>query len=89
MAIKNLTKAESDRIAKFKDLMAACPSKRLGSYTTGDADLSIYDKPAFDAYRKEVEAKVRNTPDDVTMHGDIGSVLTIVHMPFQVDGIAG
>ncbi|MEM8519018.1 hypothetical protein [Janthinobacterium sp. CAN_S7] len=89
MAIKKLTKAEAEWLSQFKELMAACPSKRLGSYTVGDADIKIYDKPAFDAYRKDLEKKVRDMPDDVTMHADIGSVLDTIQMPFQVDGVCG
>lgn len=89
MAIKKLTKAELDWLAKFKELMAACPSKRLGAYTVGDADITIYDKPAFDTYRKDLEKTVRDMPDDVTIHDRIGSVLDTVRMPFQVDGVAG
>lgn len=89
MPIKKLTKAERDWVEQFKDLMAACPSKRLGAYTTGDSDITIYDKPAFDAHRRDVEERVRDVPDDVTLHAQIGSVLDVIHMPFQVDGIAG
>lgn len=89
MVIKKLTKAESDWLKKFKDLMAECPSVRFGAYTVGDADITIYDKPAFDSYRIELEAKTRNMPDDVEIHERIGSVLDTVIMPFQVDGVAG
>lgn len=90
MSIKKLTKAEQSWITQFQALMAECPSKRLGAYTTGDADIAIYDKPAFDAYRKELEAKAgRNVPDDVNIHEEIGSVLAVIQMPFQVDGVAG
>ena len=89
MAIKKFTKAEAEWIAKFQALMLACPSKRLGAYTTGDSDIRIYDKPAFDEYRKDLESSVRDMPDDVTMHDKIGSVLCTIDMPFQVDGVAG
>jgi len=85
MAVKKLTKAESDWLAKFKSLMTECPSRRLGAYTTGDAQIAIYDKPAFDSYRIELEAKTRN----MAIHDRIGSVLDTVVMPFQVDGVAG
>jgi len=69
--------------------MRACPTKRLGAYTVGDADITIYDKPEFDKYRKNLEKRVRDMPDDVAIHAEIGSVLDIVHMPFQVDGVCG
>ena len=88
MAIKKFSKAESEWFKKFQELMDACPSKRLGAFTTGDADLTIYDKPAFDEYRKDLETKVRDIPDDVTMHNDIDSVLGTIRMPFQVDGVS-
>lgn len=89
MAIKKFSKAELEWFKKFQELMAACPSKRLGAYTTGDEYLAIYDKPAFDEYRKDLETKVRNMPDDVIMHSDIGSVLGTITMPFRVDGVSG
>lgn len=89
MPVKKFTKAESEWVAKFQALMAACPSKRLGAYTTGDTSLAIYDKPVFDQYREDLEKKVRNMPDDVIIHDDIGTVLGTIEMPFQVDGVAG
>jgi hypothetical protein len=86
MKVKKLTKAESDWLAEFQRLMDRCPSKRLGCYTIGDADIRIYDKPVFDAYR---HANPRDMRDDVLIHGDIGTVLGNIDMPFQVDGVAG
>nr|WP_250808609.1 hypothetical protein [Neorhizobium tomejilense] len=38
-----LTKEEKKWLADFKALMKACPSKRLGFYTIGDRDLTVYD----------------------------------------------
>lgn len=42
-----LTKAEAKWIADMQELLASCPSKRLGFFTIGDPDITVYD------YRKE------------------------------------
>lgn len=89
MKIKKLTAAEIRWLERFQELMRACPSKRLGAYTVGDADLTIYDKPMFDIAREEDESKRRDARDDVSVHADYNTVLYIIHMPFQVDGVAG
>jgi hypothetical protein len=38
-----LTKAEQSWIEQVQALLDVCPSKRLGFYTIGDSDVSIYD----------------------------------------------
>lgn len=39
-----LTKDEAAWVKKVQTLLNKCPSKRLGFYTVGDADVMIYDK---------------------------------------------
>jgi hypothetical protein len=86
MAAKKLTTAEKKWVDELQAVLNKCPSKRLGAYTTGDADLKIYDKPVFDAYR---DANPRDDRDDVIVHQEIGTVLDSIDTPFQVDGVAG
>lgn len=50
MTVKPLTQAEKKWIDQLQKILDSCPSKRLGAFTIGDADFSIYDKPVFDAY---------------------------------------
>lgn len=40
--MSKLTTAEKKWIAEVQALLGACPSKRLGFYTIGDADVFIY-----------------------------------------------
>lgn len=39
-----LTKAEKDWIAKVQAVLDECPSDRLGFYTIGDSNVTIYDR---------------------------------------------
>lgn len=39
-----LTKAEKDWIAKVQAVLDECPSERLGFYTIGDANVTVYDR---------------------------------------------
>lgn len=51
-----LTKAEAMWIAKIQRLLDNPPSKRLGFYTTGDCDLTIYDGSKEDEIVAEHDA---------------------------------
>ena len=42
--IEPLTATETRWLKKLNKLLAECPSNRLGFFTTGDANLSVYDK---------------------------------------------
>ena len=85
--VKPLTAAETKWLDKFQDLMNKCPSERLGAFTTGDPYLSIYDKVYFDAFRESEGFYTEQ--DDVHVHESLSTVLYVVDMPFQVDGICG
>ena len=39
-----LTQTEKDWLAKLQALLDECPSSRLGAYTIGDPELSLYDR---------------------------------------------
>lgn len=87
MEVKQLTTEELHWLKQFQKLMNKCPSKRLGCYTIGDADIVIYDKPVFSAYYATLPQ--RDILDDVLIHYQAGTVLYTIDMPFQVDGVAG
>ena len=42
-----LTKAEKDWIAKVQAVLDECPSDRLGFYTIGDSDVTVYDRSKY------------------------------------------
>lgn len=86
MTVKQLTAAEAAWLKQFQALMEKCPSKRLGAYTVGDADLTIYDKSVHD---KHLKANPREERDDTAVHAELGTVLISIKMPFQVDGVCG
>lgn len=88
MDVTPLTAAEKQWLKKLQTLLRACPSTRLGAYTTGDASLAIYDKPVFDGFRSR-DGGHRDQRDDVQVHEELGTVLGHITMPFQVDGVAG
>lgn len=88
MDVTPLSTAERQWLKKLQTLLRACPSTRLGAYTTGDASLAIYDKPVFDAFRETLVGRGQDR-DDVEMHDELGTVLTYITMPFQVDGVSG
>lgn len=87
MAVKPLTPAEKKWVNQLQEVLNLCPTKRLGAFIIGDHDLSIYDKPFFDAYRKTMH--FRDERDDVNIHHELGTVLVRINMPFQVDGVSG
>jgi hypothetical protein len=41
--MSELTKKERDWIAELQTVLDKCPSKRLGFFTIGDPDITIYD----------------------------------------------
>lgn len=87
--VKPLTASERAWVDALRKLMNSCPSKRLGAYTTGDANITFFDKPVFDAGRRELERQQRDLPEDVQIHESLGTVLESVSLPFQLEGVAG
>lgn len=44
VVIARLTKAERAWLKQLQDVLSACPSNRLGFYTSGDRDVTVYDR---------------------------------------------
>lgn len=83
---KRLTKAENEWLDELEAVMQRCPSKRLQCYTTGDTNLTFYDKPVADAW----EAKnPREQLDASELHRRAGSELRSIFGAFNIDSCAG
>jgi hypothetical protein len=83
---KKLTEAESAWLDELEAVMKRCPSKRLQAYTTGDNNLTFYDKPTADAW----EAKNPSEQLDAgALHERAGSRLRSIYGAFLIDSCAG
>lgn len=81
-----LTAGEAKWIARLQKVLDACPSQRLGFYTIGDADVTIYNK--------KLDAEIGETQDSLGY--DFGAAvqkhdahLASVTFPSQVHSTAG
>lgn len=88
MSAKPLTKAEVKWLSEVEKLLLACPSKRLGAYTVGDAQLHFYDKDVSEAWLLE-NPLPRNGLDAGEQHRRAGSSLGSISTSFQIDSCAG
>jgi nucleoside-triphosphatase THEP1 len=84
-----LEKSELKWLKKLQKVLNECPTSRLGAYTIGDANLSIYDKEVYDAY-VQANPRRQKEQDDVLIIDECGAHLEfLLKFPFKVDGIAG
>lgn len=88
MSAKPLSKAESKWLADVEKLLLACPSRRLGAYTVGDAELHIYDREVSDAWLVE-NSRRGDVVDAEEQHKRAGSHLGRISTGFQIDSCAG
>lgn len=81
-----LTQTEKDWLLKLQALLDECPSSRLGAYTIGDPDLSLYDR----RFEPEIN-KLLDTGkyDFCTAVADLGVDLGSLKFPFDVHSTAG
>lgn len=86
MPAKPLTAKEKAWIKEVEAVLARCPSTRLNSYTIGDAEISLYDKPVADAWE---QANGYPQLDAGQIHERAGSFLGVINFPFQIDSCAG
>lgn len=86
MPAKALTTAEKKWLKDLEQLLNSLPSKRLGAYTIGDADLIFYEKVVSDAWCAENPRKVL---DACAQHQAAGSHLATITAGFQIDSCAG
>ncbi len=87
MAAKPLTKAEKLWLKKLQEVFNECPSSRLGAYTIGDPDLSIYDRSMeSEIYQHMDNCKTGEFGNAVVA---LGAELGVINTPFQVHSVAG
>lgn len=87
MSTKPLTKKEEAWLRRMQKALNACPSKRLGFYTIGDADISIYDRSREDEINALMETG--KASDFCVAVEDLSARLGVLDFPFQVHSTAG
>ena len=86
MKAKTLTARERQWLAELEALFAACPSTRLGCYTTGDASLMFYDRNVERAWSA---ANGHPSMDAYLLHERAGSALGSIQTTIEIDSCAG
>lgn len=84
-ALPILTSAEKKWLCKLEKVLQECPSDRLACYTTGDNDLTFYDKIIADKWAETHD----DSCDARELHEKDGSYLTTVTGSFNIDSCAG
>lgn len=82
-----LTPEEKKWLKKLQNVLNECPSNRMGSYTIGDNNITIYDISANDSEEAENLARDNNDWCDVVAATD--TELAIINFPFAVLSTAG
>lgn len=82
-----MTKEEAAWVKRLQKVLNTCPSTRIGGYTVGDADITLYDRSRED----EINALL-----DTGEVGEFGQAVglvdaefVILKFPFQVHSTAG
>lgn len=82
--MSNLTAEEIKWMRKLKKLLKDCPSKRFGFYTTGDKDITVYDKNEFNELYPDVD-----NIDIAPVIESAGLVFDYLCFPSNVEGLCG
>lgn len=84
---KPLTREEKQWIAQMQALLAACPSSRLGFYTIGDSDVTVFDRNVRDQWYQANGCPATDISEEVAKSGaDLNTTLTF---PSVVESRAG
>lgn len=86
--MKPLTAAEKKWIAKLEDLLAECPSKRIGAFTIGDDSIMLYDR-SFDGEIDKLQDWRGGGCDFAIAVDSLECNLGSVQFPFTVHSTAG
>lgn len=78
-----LTKAEAAWIKRVQAVLDECPSDRIGAFTIGDADVTLYDRT------KEAEIGADSEQDFGKAVACAGAELGALRFPFQVHSTSG
>lgn len=81
-----LTQTEKDWLAKLQALLDECPSSRLGAYTIGDPELSLYDRHFEPEINKLLDT---GKYDFCTAVASLDADLARLRFPFHVHSTAG
>jgi hypothetical protein len=84
--VRNLTKEEAAWVRKVQRLLNNPPSDRLGFYTIGDNDVTVYDsslQAEIDARYDQMEGDFGNAVEDC------GAFLGVLNFPNNVHSTAG
>lgn len=84
---KPLTAKERAWAEELNRVLQACPSKRIGAFTIGDANLSLYDKEL--EARPDIQKAVMRASDFCIGVRETGIGLAVVHSAFQIHSTAG
>ncbi|PWC21497.1 hypothetical protein EH206_09660 [Brenneria nigrifluens DSM 30175 = ATCC 13028] len=82
-----LSKEERAWVKKVNDLLAKCPSKRLGFYTIGDAYVEIYDRTLEDEINDQMDSGKAGDFCIAVQHVD--AALGTLNFPAAVHSTAG
>lgn len=82
-----LTAAEKKWLADLQAVLDACPSKRLGFFTTGDPSVSVFDETK----KNEIERLHEQNPNKEFCHCVIaaGAYVMDLHFPAAVQATCG
>lgn len=86
LKVKPQTAAEKKWIAELQAVLDRCPSKRVGAFTTGDGDITFYDR-AFDG--EICDLQNRKNCEFGAAVDLFGCGLGSVSFPFDVHSTAG
>lgn len=82
-----LTAAELAWATELNRVLQACPSDRIGAATMGDANLTLFDRPAS-LLPDSQAAFDRSHSDFIPTATRLGIVLAHVHSAFNIDSAA-
>lgn len=81
-----LTKQERIWLTRLQDVLSACPSNRLGFFTSGDRDVTVYDR-RLDPTIESIESDGRYTFGQAAYQSD--AVVGFVVFPANVHAVQG
>lgn len=85
--MSKLTNEEAAWIKKLQKVLDACPSDRIGAYTIGDANITLYDR-GLGAEINEIYDS-RDDVDFCKAVAEVDAELGLLNFPFPVESTAG
>jgi hypothetical protein len=88
MAVK-LNRAEKQWISDLQAVLDACPSKRLGFYTIGDPQVTIYDRSKEKAINALMDSHLSSLDFGAAVEKAKASTDAVLDFPAHVHSVAG